>query len=138
MERFLPPVFVIKPMTNSHDFMTQQLLTASDQLSQRGPWSLFILMFILWLIASGFAIKWAMNKGESTYNKLLESEKEKLKLATDFCATSLLASNGYSTRLEEIVKTVNVSIHGRSEAIEKLTISIVGLDALLKERMPKL
>ena len=110
-------------MTNTTD-MAQQIVSLSDQLSNRSQWTLFIMMFILWLAVTGFAVRYMVAKLNQSNEKLIASEIEKSGIVRDLSNDRFKQADTYSSRLEGIVKELTDAANKMTETTNRMAAAI--------------
>ena len=120
-------------MTNSPE-MTQTIVNLADQLSGKSQWSLFMLMFILWLGVSGFAIRYMVMKRDESNDKLLKSEGEKTEQAKACSAEKEVIYKMCVDRLEGLLKE-STAAHYKSAESNSNVAEVLGRFERLIEKM---
>ena len=81
-----------------------QIIELADQLASRSQWTLFLAMFVLWLLVSAFAVRYMVMKRDESNEALLSSEQRRVDIIRELSTEKERMAQDYARRLEEIVR----------------------------------
>lgn len=83
---------------------TDHVIAVTEQISAWSQWTLFLAMFVLWLLCSAFAVRFMVYKLTESNERLLKAKEDESLLIRQLHQEKTQLSADYANRLEQLVK----------------------------------